>query len=152
MLKMKIPPVDEGCNKQNWKSFSSYEFGETSKRVIQRFPKKRDFKIFRWDTTNSNRFRPGHHLQDRNSLKISHSSSGPRHFDKQPVLDIFYGTPPGSPIHILNAKPPNEGIVPNEALGKEHVKPVDATDQTLHSNSLPDSNPVSFNPKKQRLV
>ena len=116
---------------------------------MQRFPKKRDFKNYRWDTTNSNRFHLRQHLQDRNIWKRSHSSSGPRHFDKQPILDICYGTPPRSPIHILNAKP---RIVPNEVLGKEPVKPVDATNQTLHSNSLPNSNRVSFNPKKQRLV
>ena len=66
-LKMKIPPIDEGRNKKNWQSFSSYEFGETSKRSMQRFPKKMDFKKFRRDTTNSNQFRPGHHLQNRNN-------------------------------------------------------------------------------------
>jgi hypothetical protein len=137
MLNMKFPPIDKGCNKQNWQSFSSYEVGETSKRVMQRFPKKRDFKNYRWDITNSNRFHLRQHLQNRNNWKSSHSSSGPRHFDKQPILDICYGTPPGSPTHILNAK---SGIVPNEVLGKEPVKP------------LPNSNRVSFNPKKQRLV
>ena len=88
-------------------------------------------------------------MQDRNGWQRNHSSLGPRNFDKQPILDICYGTPPGSPTHVLNAK---LGIVPNEAFGKEPVKPVDATDQTLHSDSLPNSNPVPFNPKKQRLV
>ena len=121
MLNMKFPPIDKGCNKQNWQSFSSYEVGETSKRVMQRFPKRRDFKNYRWDTTNSNQFHLRQHLQDRNNWKRSHSSSGPRHFDKQPILDICYGTPPGSSIHILNAK---SGIVPNEVLGKEPVKPL----------------------------
>jgi hypothetical protein len=131
-------------NPQNWQGFSSSEFGETSKRAMQRFPKKREFKNFRRDTIN--------HLQGGNGWKRNQSSSAFRHSVKQLVFHICYETLPGSPVHILNAKNPNEGSDPNDKPGKVSVKPVAANGHSVHLDSMPDSNRVPFNPKKQRLV